>query len=422
MALDQEVSNDIEHDLPDESTAHSDASGDARAAPAPSDARSAPARAKRPGNGEFKAEAPEPSRPTTQPPHDDGASHPKGILRRHPAAVALSTVAVIVLAAAGYLYWDYAAHFETTDDAFIAARQTAIAPEVGGYITAVPVTDNQHLAAGGVIARIDERDYQVALEQADAKLAEADAGIAKTNAQLDVQQAQITADKASLDQLQAALEFAKQEAARYQDLANVHAGSVEKAQQFASQLEQQQAAVESAKANLLVAQRQVESLKAERDSAVATRAEAAAERDKARLNLSYTTVKAAQPGRVVQLSAAVGEFAQPGTALSMFVPDAIWVVANFKETQLDAMRPGQPVTIDIDAYPEREIHGHIASVQPGSGTAFSLLPAENATGNYVKIVQRVPVKIILDNPPDDVSIGPGMSVEPSVRIDPSPSL
>jgi membrane fusion protein, multidrug efflux system len=106
----------------------------------------------------------------------------------------------------------------------------------------------------------------------------------------------------------------------------------------------------------------------------------------------------------------------------MFVPDDIWVTANFKETQLDAMRPGQPVTLSIDAYPERVIHGHVASVQPGSGTAFSLLPAQNATGNYVKIVQRVPVKLIIDNPPTDVALGPGMSVDPTVRIDPTPSL
>ncbi len=106
----------------------------------------------------------------------------------------------------------------------------------------------------------------------------------------------------------------------------------------------------------------------------------------------------------------------------MFVPDDIWVTANFKENQLDAMRPGQPVTIEIDAYPERDFKGHVASVQSGSGTAFSLLPAENATGNYVKIVQRVPVKIIIDNPPADVALGPGMSVDPTVRVDPNPSL
>jgi membrane fusion protein (multidrug efflux system) len=133
-------------------------------------------------------------------------------------------------------------------------------------------------------------------------------------------------------------------------------------------------------------------------------------------------VTAAQAGRVVNLSAAVGQFAQAGTDLAMFVPDEIWVTANFKETQLAAMRPGQPATVQIDAYPDRAIRGHVASVQPGSGTAFSLLPAENATGNYVKIVQRVPVKIITDDPPADVALGPGMSVVPTVRVDPRPSL
>ncbi len=131
---------------------------------------------------------------------------------------------------------------------------------------------------------------------------------------------------------------------------------------------------------------------------------------------------AAQGGRVVNLTAAPGEFAQTGTNLTMFVPDEIWVTANFKENQLDAMRPGQPVMLTIDAYPEREIQGHVASVQPGSGTAFSLLPAQNATGNYVKIVQRVPVKVVIDNPPSDVALGPGMSVVPTVRVDPKPSL
>jgi membrane fusion protein (multidrug efflux system) len=222
--------------------------------------------------------------------------------------------------------------------------------------------------------------------------------------------------------VQAALVFAQQEAARYQHLAQTGYGSVQNAQRTTSQLNQQQAALQSAQANLKLAQRQIESLKAQRDSAVASLAQAKAQRDQAQLNLSYMTVTADQDGRVANLSAAVGEFAQPGTNLTMFVPDEIWVTANFKENQLDAMRPGQPVTLEIDAYPERTIHGHIASVQPGSGTAFSLLPVQNATGNYVKIVQRVPVKIIMDDPPADVAVGPGMSVVPSVRIDPTPSL
>jgi membrane fusion protein (multidrug efflux system) len=209
---------------------------------------------------------------------------------------------------------------------------------------------------------------------------------------------------------------------RYQDLAKTGAGTVQSAQQTNSQSRQAQAGLDSAQASLVLARRQIEALKAQHAVAVANLAQAQAQSDQAELNLSYTTVTAAQPGRVVNLGAAVGQYAQPGTALTMFVPDDIWVTANFKETQLDAMRPGQPVTIRLDAYPEREIEGQVASVQPGSGTAFSLLPAENATGNYVKIVQRVPVKIIMENPPADVSLGPGMSVDPIVRVNPAPSL
>jgi membrane fusion protein, multidrug efflux system len=237
-----------------------------------------------------------------------------------------------------------------------------------------------------------------------------------------VQQAQISANQAQLDQAQAVLVFAQQQAARYQHLEQTGYGSVQNSEQYTSQLHQQQAALLSAQATLNLAQRQVEALKAQRKSAEASLAQAEAQADQAKLNLSYTTVTAAQPGRVVNLSAAVGQFVQPGTNLSIFVPDEIWVTANFKEIQLDRMRPGEPVTLKIDAYPGRTIQGHVDSVQPGSGTAFSLLPAQNATGNYVKIVQRVPVKIVMDHPPADVALGPGMSVVPTVRIDATSSL
>src|SRR6201993_4061618 len=170
----------------------------------------------------------------------------------------------------GYLYWDFTTHFETTDDAYIAARQFAIAPEVSGYITAVPVTDNEHLNAGDVIARIDDRTYRAALAQAKAQVAAARANIENIDAQLDVQQAQISADQAQVDKAQAALVFAQQQAARYQYLAHTIAGTVQNAQQYTWQLHQQQAALDSAQATLKLAQRQIESLKAQRDSAVAS--------------------------------------------------------------------------------------------------------------------------------------------------------
>jgi membrane fusion protein (multidrug efflux system) len=345
-----------------------------------------------------------------------------GFLHRRPVVSAIGAVLLASAIAGGYLYTDYARHFETTDDAFIAARQSTLAPKVSGYVTAVPVTDNQHVAAGQAIARLDDRDYRVALAQAEAQVAAANASIENVDAQLDVQRAQIAANQAQVDQAQAALVFAQQQAARYQHLEQTGYGTVQNSEQYTSQLRQQQAALLSAQSTLNLAQRQVEALKAQRKSAVASLAQAQAQRDQAQLNLSYTTITAAQPGRVVNLSAAIGQFAQPGTNLTMFVPDQIWVTANFKEIQLDRMRPGDAVTLKIDAYPGRTIHGHIDSVQPGSGTAFSLLPAQNATGNYVKIVQRVPVKIVMDDPPADVALGPGMSVVPTVRIDSSLSL
>ena len=346
----------------------------------------------------------------------------KSFLRRHPVTSALGAILAAAAMGAGYTYFDYTQHFQSTDDAFIASRQTALAPKVAGYVTQVAVTDNEHVPAGGVIARIDDRDYRIALEQANAQVAAAEASIRNIDAQTAVQDAQVKASQAQVDQVQAALTFAKQQATRYEDLARKGSGTIQNAQQYSSQLLQQDAALKSAQAALAVAQRQIDSLKAQRASAQANLDQAMAQRDQAQLNLSYTTVTAAQGGHVVNLTAAPGEFAQTGTNLTMFVPDEIWVTANFKENQLDAMRAGQPVTLTIDAYPEREIKGHVASVQPGSGTAFSLLPAQNATGNYVKIVQRVPVKIVIDNPPSDVALGPGMSVEPTVRVDPKPSL
>jgi membrane fusion protein, multidrug efflux system len=345
-----------------------------------------------------------------------------GVLLRRPVMSAIGTLLLAITLGGGYVYLDQARHFESTDDAFIAARQSPLAPKVSGYLTAVPVTDNQHVKAGDVIARIDDRDYRTALEQAKSQVAAAQANIENIGAQLGVQQAQIAANQAQVDQAQATLVFAEQQAARYEHLEQTGYGSVQNAQQYTSQLHQQQAALASAQATLKLAQQQVEALKAQRSSAVASLGQAEAQRDQAQLNLSYTTVTAAESGRVVNLTAAVGQFVQPGTNLTMFVPDEIWVTANFKEIQLDHMRPGDPVTLAIDAYPGRHIHGHVDSVQPGSGTAFSLLPVENATGNYVKIVQRVPVKIVMDDPPKDVALGPGMSVVPTARVDLTPSL
>ncbi|SMF37395.1 membrane fusion protein, multidrug efflux system [Azospirillum oryzae] len=353
-----------------------------------------------------------------QPAADDGGNGKKpGFIRRHPLAIIVGLVVIALLAVAGYIYWQRNIHpYESTDDAFIDTRQFPIAPKVSGYVTEVAVGDNQHVKTGDLLFRIDPRDYQTALEQAQAQIASAQAAITGYDAQIAAQRAQIDQARAEVSQAEAAVGFAKEDAARYRDLQSRGAGTVQQAQQSTANLQEQQAKLTSANAAVIAAERQVGALQAQRSSAEADLVRAKAQLDQAKLNLSYTTVTAAQPGRVVQLSGAVGQFAQAGQSLAIFVPDDIWVTANFKETQITDMRPGQPVDIRIDAYPDQKVTGHVDSVQPGSGTAFSLLPAQNATGNYVKVVQRIPVKIVVDQWPDGVSIGPGMSVVPRVTV------
>ena len=337
-------------------------------------------------------------------------------LREHRLLATVAAGLVLVAAIGGLLYWLNVRDYESTDDAFVAARSFSIAPKVGGYVTEVPVTDNQHVNAGTLLARIDDRDYVIAVDQAKAQVAVGQANIDNIQAQIDSQHQQIDQAKAQLDQAQAQLQFAQEEEARAKDLVEKGAGTVQREQQTHSDLQSQQANTSRAKAALIAAQLGVKTLEAQLESARAALQQAQAQLDQANLNLQYTSVTAAQSGRVVKLSGAVGTLATAGQSLMMFVPDDIWIVANYKETQLRYMRPGQQVEFTIDAYPDRKLTGRVASLQPGSGTAFSLLPAENATGNYVKVVQRVPVKIVVDQWPADVPVGPGMSVVPWTKV------
>jgi len=343
----------------------------------------------------------------------------RGRLRRfiaeRPFLTAGIVLGVLVLIVAGGVWWLYARQFETTDDAFIDARTVAISAEVSGAITDVPVTDNQLVEAGAVLARVDPRDYQAALDQAKAQAEQAEAAIANVAAQLGAQQAQIEQARKQVSEAEAALTFAQDEAKRYTDLLRRGSGTEQRAQQATTDLAQRQAALASAQAAATAAERQLPVLRAQVKNARAQLDQAHAAEEQAQANLSRTVVTAPVAGRVTKLSAAKGGHAAPGQALMMLVPREMWVTANFKETQLDLMRPGQPVTISIDAYPERTFKAHVDSIQSGSGTAFSLLPAENATGNYVKVVQRVPVKLVFDEPPNAV-IGPGMSVVPAIRV------
>lgn len=376
----------------------------------------------RPGGGDAaEADESDPPEPAADADGDDEQEQDDGkkpsLIRRHPLWTAAIVLGVVAAAVAVYAYWLLALHpYESTDDAFVDARQYSVAPKVSGYVVDVPVTDNQHVEAGATLFQIDRRDYDVALQQAEAQVASAKASIRNFDAQIAGQQAQIGVAQAQVTQAEASLKFAQEDAARYKDLAERGAGTIQRSQSSTSTLDQQQAGLQSARGSLQAAKTQVGALEAQKAGAVANLAMGEAQVAQARLNLGYTTVVAAQSGRVVQLSGARGQFAQAGQTLTTFVPDDIWVTANYKETQITDMRPGQPVDVEIDAYPGRKITGHVDSVQPGSGTAFSLLPAQNATGNYVKVVQRIPVKIVVDQWPTDVSIGPGMSIVPRVHV------
>ncbi|WP_433995396.1 HlyD family secretion protein [Bradyrhizobium macuxiense] len=337
-------------------------------------------------------------------------------LREHWMLATAGACLLLLALVAGGVYWLNIRHYESTDDAFVAARSFAVAAKVGGYVVEVPVTDNQHVNAGDLLARIDERDYKIAVDQASAQVAVAEANISNVQAQIDSQQEQIKEARAQAQQAEAQLKFAEQEAARAQDLVDKGAGTVQRQQQTRSDLDAQQANASRARTAVTAAELGVKTLEAQLKSSKASLEQAQTQLDQAKLNLQYTRITAAQSGRVVKLSGAVGTFVAPAQSVMMLVPDEVWITANYKETQLTDMRPGQPVEIRIDAYPGRKLTGHVASVQPGSGTAFSLLPAENATGNFVKVVQRVPVKIVVDNWPDDVPVGPGMSVVPWTRV------
>ncbi len=334
---------------------------------------------------------------------------------RHRGVVFLLAIAGVIVAALIVAWWLHARNYESTDDAFIDTRTVQISAQVAAAIVDVSVTDNQLVDAGAELVRLDDRDYVAQRDQAQAQINQAQASVENLTAQIAAQQAKVDQANKQVVQAQAALAFARQQADRYQQLASKGSGTVEQAQQYVSNLLQSEAGLAAAQANAVATDKQVSVLQAQRDLAYGQLAQAHATLQQAAANLARTIITAPIAGRVTKLTAAKGGYAAVGQALMMFVPREVWVTANFKETQLKLMRPGQPVDITIDAYPGRTFAGHVDSVQSGSGTAFSLLPAENATGNYVKIVQRVPVKITFDKMPD-VLLGPGMSVVPTVKV------
>jgi membrane fusion protein (multidrug efflux system) len=362
----------------------------------------------------FKAESPVPAATAKQLVANPETAKPpaaKGKLRR----LLLAGAAAAVLAGGGWYGWDYwtVGRFQvSTDDAYVKADNTTIAPKVSGYLSAVLVGDNEHVRAGQILARIDERDFKVALDQSKADVAAAEAAITSKRAQLDVQHSVIEAARATLAVDTATQTFAEQENKRYTDLAGTGYGSVQNAQQAQSRYASAQAAIARDTANLASAERQVELLKAEIAQAVAALGRATLQ-NQAELNLGYTTITAPIDGVVGNRTLRTGQFVQAGTQLMSLVPaTGAYVIANYKETQLTNVRKGQPVEIEVDMFPGQVVRGHVDSLAPASGQEFALLPPDNATGNFTKVVQRIPVKIVLDA--TNVDLRPGMSVIPSI--------
>ncbi|WP_145928160.1 HlyD family secretion protein [Bradyrhizobium neotropicale] len=316
----------------------------------------------------------------------------------------------------GHYYVTTGRYLETTDDAYVKADSTIIAPKVSGYIADVLVADNEPVKAGQVLARIDDRDFKTALNQARADVAASEAAVKNLNAQIELQEPLIQQQAAEVDATEATLTFAQQERARYDNLMKSGAGTIQRAQQTDAALRSQTAQLQQGKAGLIAANKKIEVLSTQRAQALAQLDHARALEQQAALNLSYTQITAPVDGTVGARTLRVGQYVQAGTPLMAVVPlAAVYVVANFKETQLTHVRNGQPVELRVDSFHSTRLKGHVDSLSPASGLEFALLPPDNATGNFTKIVQRVPVKIVLDDRRLSGLLRPGMSAEPTIN-------
>ncbi|UPL22429.1 HlyD family secretion protein [Alcaligenes faecalis] len=310
------------------------------------------------------------------------------------------------------------ANTQSTDDAYIHADLTIVVPQVAGLITELNVADNQPIQAGQTLLRIDEHDLLIALDMAKAHVASAQASIASVNAQLNRQDSTIAQAQAAMSASQASLKLAQNNRQRFSNLARDGSGTLQAKQQAETEWQVQSAAYKRDQAGLHAAEQQSAVLKAEQEKAQAALLAAQAEQANAELKLSYAQISAPVAGIVTQRRARLGGYVHVGEPLLTLVPlDALYVEANFRETQLARVQIGQPVSLKVDALPGVELKGHVASLGPASGAVFSPLAARNATGNFTKIVQRLPVRIELDAGQDAVQkLRVGMSVRPSIDV------
>jgi membrane fusion protein (multidrug efflux system) len=329
-------------------------------------------------------------------------------------------IAVAALMGSGLLgaalgFWLYWRHFEETDDAFIDGHVVPVSARISGHLARVLIDDNKDVKAGELLVTIDPRDYEARVEEMHALLASNEAKLAQAQAGLERSHADVSAAEAEEVASGAEAERAEIDAVRYESAP--HAVTQQQIDNARAARKSTRAQLVAARERISAARAQVPQAEAVVKAATADVANARAQLAYAELQLSYSQIEAPMTGRVTRKAAEPGQYVQPGEQLCAVVQPDVWVIANFRETQLRHMQPGQRVTIQVDAYPDRDLEGHVDSIQKGSGARFSLLPPENATGNYVKVVQRVPVKIVFD---EDLAtlgrLGVGMSVVPKVRV------
>ncbi len=336
------------------------------------------------------------------------------IVRSAMAAAAL--VVVVGGAVAGVHYWTVGRFQVSTDDAYVKADSTIVAPKVAGYVAQLLVDDNQPVKAGQVLARIDDRDFRTALDQASATVDAATASVANLDAQITAQGSAIRQADAGVTASTASLGLAQRNDQRRQEMAKVGYGSVEQADSASTDAKTQGATLERLRAAAVAARQQISVLTSQRQLMLAQLAHAEAAKQQAALNLSYTNIIAPVDGTVGARSIRVGQYVQAGNQLMAIVPlQRVYVVANFKETQLTHVVAGQPVDMRVDTFPDDDLRGRVDTLAPASGMEFSLLPPDNATGNFTKIVQRIPVKIVFPaSGPLAGRLRPGMSVNVSI--------
>lgn len=351
----------------------------------------------------------------------DQTSQASPAVRRSMSGKSLAVTSLAVAAAIGAViygahWWTDGRYKETTDDAYVGGDITTVSPKVPGYIATLAVQDNQQVHAGDLLVKLDDRDFRAALAKAEAAIAAQQALLANLDATQSLQQAVIAQARAGVVASTAETTRAKEDESRYQALVGKAAVSAQSAEKATADYKQAQANEQRAQAGVVAAERELAVIGTRRQQAGAALAQATAERDLARLNLSYTEIRAPIDGVVGNRRARGGAYVSVGNPLLVIVPSqGLWVDANFKESQLARFKPGLAATIEVDALPGRKLHGHLASLAPATGAQFSVLPAENATGNFTKIVQRVPVRIVLDKA--DAALGalrPGLSVTAEV--------